>query len=157
MTMTKGRKEFFHYMFTTALEGGIGYWSVAQAYHWSKLVGDDQPKNRVEDLDGFYAILTPSEEDWGVQEAYVRGYYLIPIDENEPLRVDLAVIERGWNLMLNKVIEATKSEDPEAPFSRQYLRQAVIQWLTDCREGDSDADVADMVVQLGLFGEVVYG
>lgn len=158
---TEGRKQFLHYMFTTALEGGIGYWSCAAEYHWSKnepgVASGPEQKRLEEDLDGFYAILESSDDDWGVQEAFVSETGEVQaITETQSLRVDIAVIERGWNLFVDKVIAATKSEDPKADFSRPYFRQAIVQWLTDMEDGDSDADVADLVVQLGLFGEVVY-
>lgn len=160
--MTDQRKRFLHYMFTTAFEGGIGYWSATTAYHWWK-----DPEG-VEDLDGFFAVIESNEGDWGVEAAFqpISSAPAHPafkvedqvrsIEENDALRVDLQVMERGWNLFMDKVIEATKSEDPDAPFSRVYFRQAIIQYLTDMEEGDSDADVADLVVQLGLFGEHVY-
>lgn len=153
MTITENRKAFLHSIFTTALEGGIGYWSAAEEYHW----GTDGGVKIVDDLDGFYAILDSAEDDWGVEEAYIAEIGEVSlITETQSLRVDLTVMERGVNLLVDKVIEAAKSED-DVPFSRKYLRQFVIQWLTDGEDGDSDADVADMVVQLGLFGEVVYG
>lgn len=152
---TAGRNRFYHYMFTTAMEGGIGYWSYADEYHW----GTDGGVKVVEDFDDFYAIISSNsdDEDWGVSHAYVSEIGAVTdITATQSLRIDRDVIERGWNLFVDKVIAATKSENPDAPFSRKYFRQAVVQWLTDCEEGDSDADVADMVVQLGLFGEVVY-
>lgn len=148
---TEGRKRFLHMMFTTAMEGGIGYWSVADVYHWRRTPDPNKvaiaavsPAVVEDDLDGFYAVIESNEGDWGVDFALPQ------------LRIDIDVMEHGVNLLVDKVIEATKSEDPDAGFSRKYLRQFVIQWLTDAEEGDSDADVADMVVQLGLFGEVVY-
>ncbi len=161
--MTEQRKRFLHMMFTTAIEGGIGYWSVVDTYKWWK-----DPEG-VEDLDDFYAVIDSNEDDWGVEAAYQPNMsgmphpvfkveeHMITIEEHMPLRIDRQVIERGWNLFMDKVIEAAKSEDPDAPCSRRYFRQAVIQYLTDCEDGDSDADVADLVVQYGLFGEHVYG
>lgn len=143
---TEGRKKFLHYVFTTALEGGINYWATVETYHWSEGIGAD-------DLDGFNATITSSEEDWGVSHLST-GYGL---GENEPIRIDLEVVERGVNLMVDKIIAAAKSENPKAPFSDPYLRQFVEQWLTDLELGDSDADGCDLALQLGLFGEVVYG
>ncbi len=49
-------KAALHGLFTTALEGGIGYWSCATEYHWSLPDGGD-------DLDGFYATVEETEED----------------------------------------------------------------------------------------------
>jgi hypothetical protein len=176
--MTDDRKRFLLYMFTTALEGGIGYWSVAEEYHWSKIrpeaehnyrrpdgtytpVADVPQGHTVEDINGFFAVLSANDDDgnWGVDKAYQPRIAGDPIALDcgaGELTVDLKVMERGMNLFVDKVIEATKSEDPDAPFSRKYFRQAVTQWLSNGEDGDSDADVADLVVQLGLFGEVVY-
>jgi len=164
---TTDRKTFYHYCFTTALEGGIGYWSVAKEYSWSthgSFAFGLQQTNQ-DDIDEFYAILESSEDDWGVSYAYIAENPDPPyqgqagmhhITKTQSLRVDLSVIERGVNMLIDNVIAATKSEDEDAAFSRKYLRQFVVQWMTNGDEGDSDADVADMVVQLGLFGELVY-
>ena len=161
MSMSEDRKAFFHYMFTTAMEGGISYWANLEEYVYTKTEGPmfQGEGEVVDNLDGFYAILENSEDDWGVEEAFVSEANeegLIQITETQSLRVDLKVMERGWYQFMEKVLAAVKSEDPDAPFSRRYLRQAVVQYLTDMEDGDSDADVADLVVQLGLFNEVVY-
>ena len=161
MPKSEERKKFFHYMFTTAMEGGIDYWAYRLEYSWSTggagaiHIGKDP----VDDLDHFYALILPSEEEWGVDKIIGEDgeEHVLPDDmQGNSLRITPVLIERGWNLFMDKVIAAAKSEDPEADCSRQYFRQAVIQYLTDGEDGDSDADVADIVVQLGLFGEIVY-
>lgn len=165
--ITMGRKQFLHGVFTTAVEGGIGYWSVAESYHWSKPPNPDVDNEHMygnasleEDLDGFYAVLESSEGEWGLgvdHKVFISEVgEAQQITDTQSLRVDLKVIERGCNLLVDKVVEAAKSEDGSADFSRKYLRQFVIAWLSDGDDGDYDADVADLVVQLGLFGEVVY-
>lgn len=162
MTMSDGRKEFFHSMFVTAMEGGIDYWAFRREYSWSKggAGAIHIAKAAEEDLDGFYAYILPSEEEWGVEEVFCDTgdlkRTLSDEQQRQSLYVGRAVIERGWNLFMDKVIAAAKSEDDGADCSRKYFRQAVIQYLTDGEDGDSDADVADIVVQLGLFGEIVY-
>lgn len=169
---TDARKSFLHSVFTTALEGGIGYWSEAGTYRWSKpenytKVIDGQAfkgSHDVEDIDGFHAVLYSTEEDWGVTEVYQPQYnspegpvvHLPEESQNQPLYVGIDVVERGVEMLVDKVIAATKSEDPDAPFSRTYLRQFVEAWLSDGEMGDYDADGADLAIQLGLFGEVVY-
>lgn len=170
---SEGRKKFFHMMFTTALEGGIGYWSECDQYHWSKSVQPWESKVpggvMEDDLDNFHATIYNNEDDWGVEAAYqpntvgadihpnfTPDSHMIHIVKDDQLSIDIDVIERGWELFMDAVIEATKSEDPGMSCSRKYFRQAIIQYLTDGQEGDSDADVADIVVQMGLFGEIVY-
>ena len=52
-------KQTLFYLFSAALEGGIGYWSVCTKYHWSLPGG-----SREYDLDGFFAdIELPDEDD----------------------------------------------------------------------------------------------
>jgi hypothetical protein len=158
---TENRKSFLHGVFTTALEGGIGYWSVTDEYHWSSKEPTPSGGYIVnDDIDGFYAVIESNEDDWGVSHAWiseVSSASMMDITATQSLRVDRSVIERGVNMLVDNVIAATKSEDASAPFSREYLRQFVVAWLTDSEDGDYDSEVADMVVQLGLFGEVVYG
>jgi hypothetical protein len=49
-------KQTLFYLFSTALEGGIGYWSVCTKYHWSLPDGED-------DVEGFYADVEETETD----------------------------------------------------------------------------------------------
>ena len=49
-------RQALFYLFVTALEGGIGYWSAASAYRWALPTGEP-------DLDGFYAVVEETEED----------------------------------------------------------------------------------------------
>ena len=143
---TELRLEFLHGVFTTALEGGIGYWSVCDEYRWSTLA---PAGNRISDPTGFHALIESSEDDWGVTEAYIseQGQFQ-PITETQTLRIDLDVIERGANLLVEKVLSGE--------FTNPYLLQYVVAWVTNGDQGDYDACGADLAVQLGLFGEVVY-
>jgi hypothetical protein len=166
---TEGRKKFFHAMFTTALEGGIGYWSIAEEYHWILPAPEGQPPTYAEDLDNFHARISSTESDWGVEAAYqpntmngeihpnfTPGSHMLRIVPDEILTIDIDVIERGWKLFMDRVLIAARAEDPSMECSRHYFRQAIIAYLTDGEEGDYDADIADLVVQYGLFGEIVY-
>ena len=142
---TENRKQFQHNVFVTALEGGIGYWSACEEYHW----GTDGGAKVVDDLEGFYAIIVPEEDDWGVEEAYVAEEGKVqPITETQSLRIDIDVIERGSNMLVEKVLSGE--------FTNLYLKQFVEAWLSDGESGDYDATGADLVVQLALFGEEVY-
>jgi hypothetical protein len=111
--------EFLRDVFTCALEGGIGYWSVAHRYMW-------EPKK-------FIAVITEIEDAYGAEGT-------------KKFKVNAAVIRKGIELLMagtvhvNTTIAAT-------------LKDAVA-------TGDTcmiDAEVADCIVQAGLFGEIVYG
>lgn len=121
------RDEALADMFTTALEGGIGYWSTCLVYRWSL----GAPENK--QARDFVAVIEDHEEDDAPQ-------YLI----------DRAVMVRGARL-LHSYLNALENAN------RYHLAA-----MNDFRFGrwddlDFDADTADMVVQMGLFGKLVYG
>lgn len=72
------RKQFIFDVFVTAIEGGIGYWSVTEEYRWKK-DGED-------DLDGFFAKVSDCEGD----ETF---------PDNS--RIDQNVIVKGLNKIVN--------------------------------------------------------
>lgn len=151
---TDARKKFLHCVFTTALEGGIGYWSVCDEYHWSKpgLINGGSGGDLVDDLDGFYATIESNDEDgWGItkkEPVTILGTTFDSWEYDNQLRIDIDVIERGSNMLVEKVLSGE--------FTNDYLLQFVQAWISDGDNGDYDCSGADLVVQLGLFGEVVY-
>lgn len=116
--MSTGRDQLYLDLFTTALEGGIGYWSVCSAYHWSNQGTDD--------FKGFYAVVKDDEAERMIDRAVIaKGYRLaVSADWRDRLR---------WS-----------SEKPPLV-------------VTEDTDWDYDAGDADIIVQLGLFGKVVYG
>lgn len=133
--LTDSRKQFLADIFTTALEGGIGYWSRCSDYHWSNSDGSS-------DLDGFYADITDSED-------------------GKDYRIDRAVIQRGVGLFV-RYCNGDISSDGSAGDGKRlsdghYWNQFLKAERTNGDGGDYDADVADNIVQFGLFGKVVYG
>lgn len=117
--------QFLIDVFCTAVEGGITYWAEIRRYHWT----NDPKGNPLDhpDVDGFYAIVR--EED-----------------EEDDLRIDREVIERGVQRIL--------SGDNVVG---QWLLDAVQAAADNYDAGEIDADGADAIVQAGLFGEIVYG
>jgi hypothetical protein len=124
MNRSDERKEFFFDIFVTALEGGIDYWACASEYYLGK--------DREYDLDGFYALVSDSEED-------------DTFPDNS--RIDLNVIVKGLNKIINDDTVKINSE------IRRTIRQASI--ANDA--GLIDADAADCIIQVGLLGELVFG
>lgn len=113
------REQFLDDVVTTALEGGIGYWSVCSAYEW-----DGVPAR---------AQIQEFDEDTG--------------EECGPLmEVDRALIRKGIKGILS-------GEGRISPIIQSYVQDAD----KNNDAGDVDADVADCIVQFGLFGKLVYG
>jgi hypothetical protein len=108
-------------IYTTALEGGIGYWAIADEYKWQYLY-EDWENDIVHPLepDQVLVVLSDTEDD------DFKDEQLTP-----------AKIRAGVKLLIEKY-----------PHMYQIIND---------NEFHVDADGADAVVQLGLFGEVVYG
>ena len=108
-------------IYTTALEGGIGYWAIADEYKWQYLY-EDWENDIVHPLepDQVLVVLSDTEDD------HFKDEQLTP-----------AKIRAGVKLLIEK-------------YPHMYQ-------IIDDNEFHVDADGADAVVQLGLFGEIVYG
>lgn len=127
--LSRERKEFLHCIFTTALEGGIGYWSQAATYRWS-MAGD----SNVDDLDGFIAIIGEFDESTGKYR------------HDKPLTINRAVIQKGLARLADKDFKV-----------RDDIRKTALAGSAMNDAGDIDAEIADVIVQAGLFGEIIYG
>lgn len=128
MVNDEARQRLPHDLFVTALEGGIGYWSECSEYRWSL----DDGK---EDLSGFRAVIENMVEE----------------------ELPAAVIDR--DVMVKGLSLAYKAAER---YPGVYALDDVgLAWDTGnatlLGAIDFDADTADAVVQLGLFGEVRYG
>lgn len=113
--------KFLHSLFITALEGGIGYWSECEWYHWYT------EETGSHDYLGFFADIR-DHENLGAK-----------------YRIDREVMDRGYSIAHeHHGIYWSKSSPPAktSPMLRYW---------------DFDAGDADCIVQLGLFGKVIYG
>lgn len=135
---TPGFDQFLHDLFTTAIEGGINYWAgVINYHHW---INPGAPNSELQDdLLGFYADIEDME--------YGDTAY----------HVNRRIIARGWR-KLN-----THTENPLGVSVRWRDRicwssggNPPLVWTEDC-DWDYDAGDADVILQLGLFDDVVYG
>lgn len=116
------RDRQYNSVFTTALEGGIGYWSTCSRYHWS--IGDAA---HTEALD-FIAVVHDSEDE--DETTYVIDRSVIASGIRKALK------RGGWNAYHTAALAALA--------------------LGNFDEADYDADTADLIVQMGLFGEYRY-
>jgi hypothetical protein len=128
--MATEEDKLYHYIFTTAMEGGIGYWFEATSYRWSK-----DNKGIDEDYEGYEARGRVYEED------------------EEPCIINREMIKRGVERFI------TKFENTDNDYRRAMVNdfKLVIAGRFDADDTDFDADDADAIVQLGLFNEIVYG
>ena len=113
--------EFLDCVITTAVEGGIGYWSVCHSYKW-----DGVPTR---------AVIQQFDEETGEPEG-------------ECYTVDRAFIAKA----LDRLTDLSKPR-----LTGEEITKYIIFGVLDDDPGDIDADAADVIVQVGCFGEVVYG
>ena len=129
---TTTRDELFHAIFTTALEGGVNYWSSCSHYQWTN-------PDESEDYKGFFAVIH-DEEDEDDKENEDRGY------RDRGHRIDRATISKGYKLATTTYRDRISWSCDKPPLV-----------ITDDTDWDYDAGDADAIVQLGLFGDVIYG
>lgn len=128
MVRSPEREEFLADILTTALEGGIGYWSEATEYRWEGLAHKD-----------YYAVIVDAEAD-GEDEDFPES------------RIDIDVIAKGIATIKGFDYQPNYFGDGGA-----YWREFLLADRTNGEDGDYDAIVADWIVQAGLFGEIIYG
>lgn len=156
--MIETRTELLHTLFVAAVEGGINYWAQCSDYRWAT-----DESGRKEDFEGFSVVLHPAagETDWGVFSGD---------QDREPLTVNRGVMGLGlvrlgeWSFTdARNCVGAPVLTENTGDF-RCWPRRAgehLDQFMAEVQGGnfdlDFDAGIADVVVQLGLFNEVVYG
>tara|TARA_R110000824_G_scaffold63858_1_gene167437 strand:+ start:598 stop:996 length:399 start_codon:yes stop_codon:yes gene_type:complete len=114
-------------VFVTALEGGIGYWSVCNEYR----IG--YPDKTGEDHEGFRADIVETE-------THIEG------DEEEEVRIDRGVVLLG----LTRVVQGSVRISPR-------IYQDILLSVRQGHSGHIDSEAADCIVQAGLFDDIVYG
>ncbi len=120
-------------IFVTALEGGIGYWSICSSYRpWV-----DEASRREPNHSTFHALVLDT-----VEHQATHAYS----DDPRLLCIDRDVILKG----------VTKALSRNPGVADRIVQDA----LREVRFGDGgylDAEGADAIVQLGVFGRIVYG
>jgi hypothetical protein len=131
-----------HDVYTTAIEGGIQYWAQVVQYRHS-----------VEEW--FAGILDLGRLDANDQE--------VAVAENDWVRVDGYVIEEGMKVLAGET-DLYRQEHrihPRSEHAKLSFALATVVASGFTMFGDFedmlDASTADMIVQAGLFGEVIYG
>jgi hypothetical protein len=132
-TRSPERQEFLSDIITTALEGGVGYWSVATAYEWF-------------DPTTSGGTATPGPN--GTANAYATIHETEGDDAiGPPLLVDVDAIARALGIMRKGTPEGWNAQDVARCLAASAANDA----------GDIDAGDADCIVQVAVLGSVVYG
>ena len=122
--------EFLADIVICALEGGIGYWAQARTYKWWSPTLDGGTAEHVDGMSNAYAVIRVMDDD----------------ESNEWLAIDLDLIALGMKRMLAPGFRI-----------RDDIASNVFLARKNCDAGEIDAEIADCIVQTGLFGEVEFG
>jgi len=127
--MTTERDQLLFDTFVTALEGGINYWASCDQYHiWVDTRTNPDVAPHTEDTRGFYAVIIDVEDDGTIYT------------------VNRATMARGLRLAATEWRDKISWSDDKPPL----VVTADTDWVPDA--GDADA-----ILQLGIFGDVIYG
>lgn len=142
MPKSDERVQFLHDVMITALEGGVGYWSVA-----------DQIVRHDDDRLWYARYTLYCRDDDAPKDAGECGLSTreAPVPVCQGHLVDPDAIARGMGL-------ATRPERDSDEIGWHYSnRRHVIEANRENDAGDIDAGDADCIVQLSAFGKVIYG
>lgn len=126
--MMDPRTQMFSDVIITAVEGGTGYWAVADKYRWS-------------DDDSYPATVTLIEQD------SAGGFDSL---NREPIGA-YPVTVHGIAAAMYRI-----AFDPTIGVSNSIQRSVTVA-LVHTDYADLDADAADAIVQVLIFGDLVYG
>lgn len=135
------RRQFYADIVTAAVEGGIGYWSKARSYRWfSPDLAGGTAEPGPNGTANAWAVIVPADEEAGFADwpAEKDG---VPTAEITVASVRRAIgkIAHGEYTDLRADIIAT-------------VKEAYREWDAS----DIDAEIADCIVQVAVFGKVVF-
>jgi len=135
-------KELLKDLFVTAIEGGIDYWSNVTAYKHS--------------IDDWFATIETDD----ISE---NANGLTDDDGMVTLRIDESTILKGIELFAKETDSDREDKNIHPDSDHANLSRLCVQLVnpygpvTELDFFDYDCLDADMIVQMGLFGEVIYG
>ena len=135
-------KELLKDLFVTAIEGGIDYWSNVTVYKHS--------------IDDWFATIETDD----ISE---NANGLTDDDGMVTLRIDESTILKGIELFAKETDSDREDKNIHPDSDHANLSRLCVQLVnpygpvTELDFFDYDCLDADMIVQMGLFGEVIYG
>lgn len=131
--------DFLSHVLETAVEGACSYWADVEAGQ------DAAVPERTRDFDLSDYVDEDSDEDEGGMN-YTEASFLVSKDPAQGGTLDLQGIADA--------IERIASGEVEVP---PAIREIILAAVENEDPSDIDAEVADCIVQVGLFDEIVYG
>jgi hypothetical protein len=161
MNRTDTRTQFHNDIITTAVEGGIGYWSQTSYYQWEDdgvltvavgTLSQDSADRNLREYPHTCAVVHVLKDD-------ESGY------EEDGRVIDVDLIAKAYGVL--RALKADRTsfnghpalstpDGEDAHLSVRY-RDHLLKAYREEDAGEIDSDDADNLVQLGLFGKVVYG
>ena len=150
------RKVFLSDIVTTAAEGGVNYWGNVSSYNWADDRADppEDPAESVFDIWVDVEMINdaglPTPERYEEGHDVSAGYRSSEMVMYGIYHVDIEVVSKGMNLIIagNTTIHPSRLVDYRKAnklIDGEYDSDA---WL--------DSEAADIIVQVGLFGEIVF-
>lgn len=124
--LTDQSAEMLGDIITTAVEGGIGYWSACVVYKWT-----EGPEHT-------HAKIVPATEEFDLDEPVL-------FDAEHPAEINPEVVRVGMERILNGEAGVNKT-----------ITAAVAASVAEQWGGHIDSEVADCIVQAGLFGTTIW-
>jgi hypothetical protein len=137
MRRTEERTEFLQDIITAAVEGGTGYWARVSQYQYM---------DRWSEPEGRIAVHAGTRQPGGTRATLHEmndeetGY------KAEGLDLTADAVARGLGKIKRGEVQISSS-----------LRALIMRADADNDAGDIDADAADVITQVALLGEIVYG
>jgi hypothetical protein len=125
-------------VFTDGCEGSIGYWAQFRSYHWMKADVEDPDSmsvSEMQDVEGFYADIVVEDIE----------------DEPVAMRIDAKTILRGVLICAKGVNHAENVCQRTVDVARA-IATGDDNWFDE-----HDAITGDQIIQVGLFGKVIFG
>lgn len=133
--ISRQRASFLADLLICAVEGGIQYWAEVTAYSWA----------------------TPTPAGSGAEPIATAATCATLYATDEPaleLVATIATMAHGLQILTTGG-NIGRSAATSGPQYWEQFRNVCAR--SDGAEGDYDADIADNILQAGLFGEIVYG
>jgi hypothetical protein len=150
---TEERKEFLSDILTTAAEGGVNYWGNVSSYNWAD-EGEDPAETvmdiwvDVEDIEDTAELPKPERYEEGHDVS--GGYRSSNMVMYGIYHVDIEVVSKGINL----IIAGKTTIHPSRLVDYRKANKLIDGYYNS--DGWLDSEAADIIVQVGLFGEIVF-